>query len=219
MRQIIAAVLLLAAFVGTDALAASPRTITWDDLVPEGPPVDNPFTALSVEARDDLGAVARARLDLEYGYIEKGGAEHAEALELERKLAGQGLNVDELMAAAERLEAEFKRREHLVVQALDGQTVRMPGYALPLEFSETGVQEFLLVPYVGACIHVPPPPPNQTVFVELNQTYKLSSLYEAVWITGVMTIGGVSRELSFVDGQSEIPVGYTLKGVSIEPYR
>ena len=53
--------------------------------------------------------------------------------------------------------------------ALDGKTIRIPGYVLPLEFSGSKVTEFLLVPWVGACIHTPPPEPNQIVYVKARQ--------------------------------------------------
>ncbi len=53
-----------------------------------------------------------------------------------------------------------------VVKSLDGQQVKLPGYIVPLEVNEEGrTTEFLLVPYYGACIHVPPPPPNQIVHI------------------------------------------------------
>ncbi|OHC44405.1 MAG: hypothetical protein A3J25_09630, partial [Pseudomonadales bacterium RIFCSPLOWO2_02_FULL_63_210] len=53
-----------------------------------------------------------------------------------------------------------------VVKELDGQAVKLPGYIVPLDVTDEGrVTEFLLVPYFGACIHVPPPPSNQIVHV------------------------------------------------------
>ncbi len=53
-----------------------------------------------------------------------------------------------------------------VNKSLDGATVRLPGFIVPLEGVKSGdVSEFLLVPYFGSCIHVPPPPPNQIVYV------------------------------------------------------
>ena len=45
--------------------------------------------------------------------------------------------------------------------ALDGVRARIPGYVVPLESSAAGHLEFLLVPYFGACIHTPPPPPTR----------------------------------------------------------
>jgi hypothetical protein len=48
---------------------------------------------------------------------------------------------------------------------LDGKTVKIPGYIVPLDHIGFGVVEFMLVPFIGACIHVPPPPPNQLIYV------------------------------------------------------
>ena len=54
-------------------------------------------------------------------------------------------------------------------QSLDGKRVHIGGYVVPLDFEATTVKEFLLVPFVGACIHVPPPPANQIVYVKVEQ--------------------------------------------------
>ncbi|MEO1293109.1 MAG: DUF3299 domain-containing protein, partial [Pseudomonadota bacterium] len=64
-------------------------------------------------------------------------------------------------------------------------TVQMPGYVVPLDYMEEGTKTFLLVPFIGACIHVPPPPPNQIVLVESAEPYPLKEFFEAVTVTGV----------------------------------
>ena len=156
--------------------------------------------------------------DLRLGFIKEEDPEMTELNLIKLRLGDQGIDVDELWTAAEALDAEIERRGQNVVMDLNGQIVRMPGYALPLEASEKGVKEFLLVPYVGACIHVPPPPPNQTVYVQLDKAYAVRSLYEPVWITGRLEVQASSRALSFVDGQTDVATGYTLSGISIEPY-
>ena len=56
-------------------------------------------------------------------------------------------------------------------QSLDGKRVHIGGYVVPLDFDATRVKEFLLVPFVGACIHVPPPPANQIVYVKTEQGF------------------------------------------------
>ncbi|MGZ2255930.1 DUF3299 domain-containing protein [Roseobacter sp. A03A-229] len=71
-------------------------------------------------------------------------------------------------------------------EALNGAYIRMPGYIIPMEFGAEGVSAFLLVPYVGACIHVPPPPPNQLVFVNTETPWPSNQLWDAVWVTGTM---------------------------------
>ena len=80
--------------------------------------------------------------------------------------------------------------------ALDGQTVKLPGFIVPLELDDAGkVTEFFLVPYFGACIHVPPPAPNQMVYVTVKQGVQLDSMYAAFWVTGRMTAKGKSTRL------------------------
>lgn len=84
-----------------------------------------------------------------------------------------------------------------VVQSLDGQQVRLPGYIVPLEVSEEGrTTEFLLVPYFGACIHVPPPPSNQIVHVKSAVGVKLDELYQPYWIEGPMQVKASSSEIA-----------------------
>ena len=84
-----------------------------------------------------------------------------------------------------------------VVQSLDGQHIRLPGYIVPLEVSESGrTIEFLLVPYFGACIHVPPPPSNQIVHVKSEVGVKLDELYQPYWIEGKMQVKPSSSELA-----------------------
>lgn len=70
--------------------------------------------------------------------------------------------------------------------ALADAYIKMPGFIIPIDISTDGVTNFILVPYVGACIHVPPPPPNQLVFVTTKVPWPSERLWEAVWVTGTM---------------------------------
>ncbi len=98
-----------------------------------------------------------------------------------------------------------------VVKALDGIEVRLPGYIVPLEVSEDGlVREFLLVPYYGACIHVPPPPSNQIVYVRGGKGVKVDELYQPFWIIGTLSVKAVESDLA--------EAGYQMQASSIEPY-
>lgn len=84
-----------------------------------------------------------------------------------------------------------------VVKSLDGKNIRLPGYIVPLEVSEEGrTTEFLLVPYFGACIHVPPPPSNQIVHVKSEVGVKLDELYQPYWIEGSLQVKASSSELA-----------------------
>ena len=73
-----------------------------------------------------------------------------------------------------------------VVAELDGKRVHIGGYVVPLDFEATRVKEFLLVPFVGACIHVPPPPANQIVYVKVGEGLRREGTFDPVWVTGTM---------------------------------
>jgi hypothetical protein len=97
------------------------------------------------------------------------------------------------------------------LKKLEGKMVRIPGFVVPLDdFQEEGA-EFLLVPYYGACVHTPPPPPNQIVMVGMTgrKSIKLG-LFDAVWLSGRLKIASVESPYG--------TVGYQLEGMKVEPY-
>lgn len=68
---------------------------------------------------------------------------------------------------------------------LDGETIRIAGFVVPLEFdTDQSVTQFFLVPYFGACIHVPPPPPNQLILVDSDKKLDMKDIYQPYWIEG-----------------------------------
>ncbi|MGD8241887.1 MAG: DUF3299 domain-containing protein [Desulfobacterales bacterium] len=108
-----------------------------------------------------------------------------------------------------------------VVKELDVQHVRLAGYLLPLEITDAKVTQFLLVPYVGACIHAPPPPPNQIVYVKVVQVegIKRGGLYDPVWVTGKIKAKSMVKDLFFIDGSANVDIGYTMQADSVELYQ
>lgn len=89
--------------------------------------------------------------------------------------------------------------------------VRVPGFMVPLEDWAEEVTEFLLVPYVGACVHTPPPPPNQLVYVVMEEGQKVPvSFWEPVWVYGDLTIEETTNVYS--------EVSFKIAGTSITPY-
>ena len=89
-----------------------------------------------------------------------------------------------------------------VVKELDGQAIKLPGYIVPLDVTDEGrVIEFLLVPYFGACIYVPPPPSNQIVHVTSELGVLLDALYQPFWVEGPLKVEHVSSELAEVGYQ------------------
>jgi hypothetical protein len=73
--------------------------------------------------------------------------------------------------------------------------IKIPAFIVPLGFDdEQNVTQFFMVPYYGACIHLPPPPPNQTIFVNYPKGLKLESLYDAYWVSGIIKTSLVENE-------------------------
>ncbi len=213
--------MLAAILVSTASLAAEEnyRTLSWNDLVPKGGVIDNPITRLSVPQQQDVEVLVSIRNLKKRGGMSDVSEDAEEAMEIRHKLRKQGLNPSALMQAFDRLQSEIERRNKMTVATLDGKMVRIPGYALPLEHAGMGVTEMLLVPYIGACIHVPAPPANQTVYAKLNQTYVAGNLYEPVWITGRMKVKATQKALKLIDGTAGIDTAYMVEVVSIAPYR
>ncbi|MBS0417558.1 MAG: DUF3299 domain-containing protein [Proteobacteria bacterium] len=99
-----------------------------------------------------------------------------------------------------------------VNKSLEGATVRLPGFIVPLDAVKSGgVSEFLLVPYFGSCIHVPPPPPNQIVYVHTGHRPGIDSIYDAYWITGKLHLQTKSTRLG--------STAYELIAEKIEVYK
>ncbi len=99
---------------------------------------------------------------------------------------------------------------HGVRTEWSGETVRLPGYIVPIDYSGTGVTAFILVPFVGACVHVPPPPANQLVFVTTQEPYESSGLFEAVNVIGMFGTASTSTQLA--------DIAYALSADHIEPF-
>ena len=163
------ALLLSLALLATPLFAEPLRTLSWEELIPEGAPPPPP-----PQAFHDLSQLADA-------------------------------------LAAESGPAAQQAPAAPVVEALDGQQVRLPGYVVPLDVDSEGrVREFLLVPYFGACIHVPPPPSNQIVHVRTTQQLVLDDLWQPFWIEGKLRVEHSSSDLA--------EAGYQLQGERIRPY-
>lgn len=112
-------------------------------------------------------------------------------------------------AAMEKLRSLWK--DAPVVKSLEGRKIRLGGFAVPLDGDGKITTEFLLVPYYGACIHVPPPPANQAILITLDKPQAvIKQPFDAVWVEGVIHIERFSNELA--------DAGYTIKNAVIAPY-
>jgi len=129
---------------------------------------------------------------------------------------GEGQSMDELRTVLGivehgELSTGFdQERDASVTTEYNGKRVSLPGFMVPLDYSGSGVTTFLLVPYVGACIHVPPPPPNQIIYVEAVEPYEVVGFFEAITVTGTMATTAVATDLA--------EIGYVMADAEVEPY-
>jgi hypothetical protein len=213
MKKVIQPFIIICTLFYLPIMAEQVRQISWEDLVPAHLLSDDPLADLTQEQLDlvvwvvnTLDSLPPRGPDTEEIY--------QEIDETIPQLKKEGIDISELMAKRKILRTS-------IVEELNGQRVRIPGYLLPLEVSATKVTEFLLVPYIGACIHVPPPPPNQIIYVKIgqNKSYKSKNLYEPVWVTGIIAAKSIVRDLYLVDGSAGVDIGYSMQANRIEPYK
>lgn len=107
--------------------------------------------------------------------------------------------------------AEQQHPNAPVVPELDGLRVKLPGYIVPLTIDDNSrITEFLLVPYFGACIHVPPPPSNQIVYVTSEGGVALGDMWQPYWIEGTLSVESFSSDMG--------DTGYRAQAEQIYPY-
>ena len=168
-----AAALLLTLSIAGAGAADEPsdgyRTIDWIELIPD----------------DDLDALMNPPDVL--SMIADGSAQDVVPGESDKSVYG----LDE---QSKRYEAALQSTA--VKSEFDGQKVRIPGFVVPLAFDETRmISEFLLVPYFGACLHSPPPPPNQIIHSRFTGGLSVEDIYDPYWLEGTLSVGVEATEL------------------------
>ncbi len=102
-------------------------------------------------------------------------------------------------------------RSTKIVPELDGKKVKIGGYIVPVEFDDDmRITEFFLVPYFGACIHVPPPPPNQIIYIKYPKGFETETIVDPFWITGVLHTKTTNNNIA--------QASYSLEASKVSPY-
>lgn len=125
-------------------------------------------------------------------------------------------NNDEIDAEDPRIIALTKLMKEMLELApvnreLEGKMIKIPGFVIPLEDDGEKILEFLLVPYHGACIHVPAPPSNQIIYVRVpGGTTAASKAYDTVWVTGRLTMEQIENDVA--------ESGYVMDATEVESF-
>lgn len=95
--------------------------------------------------------------------------------------------------------------------AIQNEKIVISGFIVPLDSSDSStIEEFLLVPYFGACIHVPPPPSNQVIHVVPAQPLKGFQMMDPVTVTGDLSPSRIDTPYG--------SAGYEMQAKSVTPY-
>ena len=132
-----------------------------------------------------------------------------EEKQLTEKLTKQKVQIDFLLSQVEIIRAKRIAASKETNPDLKDKFIEMQGFVLPLKFQNKMVVEFLLVPWVGACIHTPPPPPNQIIYVK-SKPFAISKPFDHFKIRGQLKIIKSSQELFLVDGKGNIDTSYQI---------
>lgn len=97
------------------------------------------------------------------------------------------------------------------VDKMEGVRGKLPGFPVPIGTADDGKAiDFFLVPYFGACLHMPPPPPNQIVYVKPAAPVDLGSGWDPVWVIGTLRTTLTQNEVA--------TASYTMEFEALEPY-
>jgi len=213
--------ILAAVIFGSSAWAdTSVKPVTWPMLIdPGAQSFDDPFTRLSPDQLSKLAAVARDRERLKT--ISDLTEEERESAKerissAEQTLNADGIDIDGLIAmrwiVAERRRNAFSAGN----VELDGASVRIFGFLIPIGADETGTQIAYLVPERGMCSHTPPPPPNQLVRVRMTADWTPTRFYEPVRLTGKLAVAMSSKQVRIIDGMVWMNATYQLEAREVE---
>ncbi len=208
-----------AMLVALSALADAPQRIMWEDLAPGLSKIDpdDPFAKMPFEQLADLSDLAALR-DRRAAGEKLSAKDSKDEQKLVDRLGQAGIDAEAMLAKRKEVIARRQTQSVAINSRLNNALVRIPGYVLPLEYKGKQVSEFLLVPWVGACIHTPPPPPNQIVHVVPAKPFETSGMFAAVWVTGRLSAASTKRSLFMIDGSSDIDIAYSLEASAVEPY-
>ncbi|MGR5126115.1 DUF3299 domain-containing protein [Photobacterium swingsii] len=200
-------------FISIGCFANDPITLDWQTLRPEVGPNPVILPELSDENRRQIQQI--------FTLMKSDDPQALDRVTLIKKqLNAKGVDADELLELRRLYIQAQKKAAETITTAFDGKYVRIPGFLVPIEFSDAMVvTDFLLVPVAGACIHMPPPPANQIVRISFPEGYKMKNVQYPVWVEGVIASSVESEDVYIVDGTSNITMGYSLNASKVVDYQ
>ena len=194
------------------------EVVYWDKLRPTMVLEDDPFVTLNQNQLFDLATIARFNEAAQQENFSASQEAFEEIKLTKQRLADQGVDVEYLFEMREIIRQqreEFSTKPNATVL---NKMSRIPGFITPVEFNGTMVTKFFLVPTAGACIHTPPPPPNQIVLIDYPNGIELVSLATPVWVEGKLISQSVTADVDYSDGTAGVEAIYSMHAEEVELY-
>ncbi|MFC7422202.1 DUF3299 domain-containing protein [Iodobacter arcticus] len=207
--------LLLLTLISHSLLAADARAIKWTDLQPDSSSLRATVGNMNQEQKTRL---MRAFQQRQHKAIVTAGKLKPSDLSLDTSTLLKE-DFSDLEPLVVKIEAFEKKRTTEAQTALNNQIVQLDGYLLPLKQNNKKVTEFILVPVIGACIHVPAPPPNQMVVVQYPKGFPAGNLFAPITVRGKLLVKSSKSDLALADGSSKVDVGYAMTATEVREYQ
>jgi hypothetical protein len=178
----------------------------WNDLLPvaDGLSHENKFSNFTLSQYQDLTMIQQHLASPENS---ENNIEFQRAV---TRFEKDGIDIVTLIKIQNRADEKRKQWNMKTNDNIVGKRGRLLGFVVPLEFNNIKVSKFILVPTAGACIHTPPPPANQMVLVSYPEGFEFETLYEPVWIDGVLLKESNVQNIQFSDGSTDIASTYAM---------
>ena len=211
------------------APASAQTVVTWEDLQAQSTRLQNPYEHLTPTQTYQLSSLYQLRDWIEVNQPAPDSFEREELQRLEALFVAEGIDADELLKEADAARAYWAAHSRATNADITDSLVLIDGYVLPLSVKgprenagQSGnqakqIDEFLLVPYVGACIHVPAPPPNQMVYIKTSEVVENPGIFSPVQVEGELQAHEGSYELFQIDGSRTVDVSYRMNLKAIAP--
>lgn len=190
------------------------QKIEWQDLIPQEHRTADPLAALSQKDREKVEWIIYLRMNLPEKITEKEQNFYNIMTAALPKLKERGIDVDEIIAQRQAQTTSLNDK-------LNKKRAQISGYLLPIDLVGNEVREFFLVPFVGACIHVPPPPPNQIIYATSEKaiTFNMNAMFKPITVTGLLVAKSDSRVLFLKDGADNVDTGYVMTVETVSDYK
>lgn len=103
------------------------------------------------------------------------------------------------------LEVDAKTKKNIIKPELQkhiGKEVSIKGFMMPLDYEAKEIVEFLFMPYIPSCMHVPPPGANQLILVKMKKGVKIKSTFYPMELTGKLIL----------DNNADLESSYKIEG-------